>query len=228
LPLGLAGTLTQRRSTYSTFIRPGSLLLLYTDGLVESARDAIRDEGVLAGALAATTATHDTTARKFRDAVLGDGAAHDDVAILLVEFIERLTECAEAVRAKRWPFDVTDPAAASAARHALAGELRSAGMNEENVLTAELIVAELLGNVVRYATGAVDLILDYSAEVPVIHIIDGGTGFEHNPRLPADTDAESGRGLFIVNELSREFTISRAPGGGSHARVVLETRGAAL
>jgi anti-sigma regulatory factor (Ser/Thr protein kinase) len=124
--------------------------------------------------------------------------------------------------------DVADPERARAARLALADELQSAGMNDENALTAELIVAELLGNVVRYASGNVDLILDYSAEVPVIHIIDGGEGFEHNPRLPADTDAESGRGLFIVNELAREFTISRAPGGGSHARVVLETRGSAL
>jgi PAS domain S-box-containing protein len=228
LPLGLAGTLTQRRSTSTTFIEPGSLLLLYTDGLVESARDAIRDEAVLAGALAATPDAHQMTARALRDAVLGDEAAHDDVAILLVEFIERLTECGTAVRARRWSFDVADPERARAARLALADELQSAGMNDENALTAELIVAELLGNVVRYASGNVDLILDYSAEVPVIHIIDGGEGFEHNPRLPADTDAESGRGLFIVNELAREFTISRAPGGGSHARVVLETRGSAL
>jgi anti-sigma regulatory factor (Ser/Thr protein kinase) len=80
---------------------------------------------------------------------------------------------------------------------------------------------------VRYAPGRVEVILDYSADVPVVHIIDGGTGFEHNPRLPADTYAESGRGLFIVAELAREFTIARAPGGGSHARVVLETRGSA-
>jgi anti-sigma regulatory factor (Ser/Thr protein kinase) len=96
------------------------------------------------------------------------------------------------------------------------------------VTTAELIVAELLGNVVRYARGRVDVVLDCSADVPVLHIIDGGAGFEHNPRLPADAYAENGRGLFIVAELAREFTISRAPGGGSHARVVLETRGGNL
>ena len=44
LPLGLAGPLAQRRSSYSTFIEPGSVLLLFTDGLIESARDALRDE----------------------------------------------------------------------------------------------------------------------------------------------------------------------------------------
>jgi anti-sigma regulatory factor (Ser/Thr protein kinase) len=105
--------------------------------------------------------------------------------------------------------------------------LLEAGINDENVVVAELIVAELLGNVVRYASGRVDLILDYSADVPVIHLIDSGTGFEHNPRLPADAYAENGRGLYIVAELAREFTIARAPGGGSHARVVLETRASA-
>jgi len=48
-----------------------------------------------------------------------------------------------------------------------------------------------------------------------VHLIDGGDGFEHNPRLPADAYAESGRGLFIVAELAREFTIARAPNGGA-------------
>jgi PAS domain S-box-containing protein len=223
LPLGLAGTLTQRRNTFTAFIEPGSLLLLFTDGLIESTRDALRDEALLAAALAATAPSM-ATARSLRDAVLGDEAAHDDVAILLVAFMQPLTECGEAVRAKRWSFDVSEPAQASSARRGLVAELQSAGMADESVLTAELIVAELLGNVVRYAPGHVDVILDYSADVPVIHIIDNGQGFEHNSRLPADTYAESGRGLFIVNELAREFTIARAPNGGSHARVVLETR----
>jgi hypothetical protein len=189
--------------------------------LIESARDALRDEAILVAALAATAPNRRVTARELRDAVLGNDAAHDDVAILLVEFTERLTEFAGNVRAKRWNFDVTDPEDASGARRSLVEELREAGINDENVLVAELIVAELLGNVVRYATGRVDLILDYSADVPVIHLIDSGTGFEHNPRLPADAYAENGRGLYIVAELAR------APGGGSHARVVLETRAVA-
>jgi PAS domain S-box-containing protein len=227
LPLGLAGTLTQRRSTYTTFIAPDSLLLLFTDGLIESERDALRDEALLTAALAETKPNTGATARALRDAVLGAGAAHDDVAILLVEFSRPLTESDENVRAKRWTFDVSEPEEAMQARRDFASELRLAGMLEESVIVAELIVAELLGNVVRYAPGRVEVILDYSADVPVVHIIDGGTGFEHNPRLPADTYAESGRGLFIVAELAREFTIARAPGGGSHARVVLETRGSA-
>jgi PAS domain S-box-containing protein len=224
LPLGLSGTLALRRNTFTTFVQPGSLLLLFTDGLIESDRDALRDEALLGAALGTTLPQRGATARELRDAVLGSEAAHDDVAILFVEFMQPLTDIDGNVRAKRWTFDVTVAEEAMNARRELAAELSVAGLSMESVLNAEMIVAELLGNVVRYAPGRVEVILDHSAEVPVIHLIDGGGGFEYNPRLPADTYAESGRGLFIVAALAREFTISRAPNGGSHARVVLETR----
>lgn len=227
LPLGLTATMAHRRAAHTTFIAPGSLLLLFTDGLIESRRDALADEDVLSAALSAAEPS-EASARALRDAVLGDEAAHDDVAILLLEFVTPLTECGPEAGARRWSFDVTQPHDASAARRALARELRAIGLRDEHVTTAELIVAELLGNVVRYARGHVDVVLDGSADVPVLHMIDGGQGFEYNPRLPADAFAENGRGLFIVAELAREFTISRAPGGGSHARVVIETRGDAL
>lgn len=227
LLLGLTATMAHRRAAHTTFVKSGSLLLLFTDGLIESKRDALHDEELLVRALRSGT-PHLTSARALRDAVLGDEAAHDDVALLLLEFIAPLTEAGSEVRARRWTFDVTLPHDASHARRALAAELRALGIHDEHVTTAELIVAELLGNVVRYARGRVDVVLDSSADLPVLHIIDGGHGFEFNPRLPADAYAESGRGLFIVAELAREFTISRAPGGGSHARVVIETRGEAL
>jgi PAS domain S-box-containing protein len=227
LPLGLSATMSHRRAAHTTFVEPGSLLLLFTDGLIESRRDALHDEDVLARALAAAS-PQAASAQALRDAVLGNEAAHDDVAILLLEFAAPLTECGPDVGARRWTFDVTQPHDASIARRALAHELHALGVHSEHVTTAELIVAELLGNVVRYARGAVDVVLDASADVPVLHIIDGGQGFEYNPRLPADAYAENGRGLFIVAELAREFTISRAPDGGSHARVVLETRSDAL
>jgi PAS domain S-box-containing protein len=227
LPLGLSTTMAHRRAAHTTFVAPGSLLVLFTDGLIESRRDALQDEEVLSRALSAAAPSL-ASARALRDAVLGDEAAHDDVAILLLEFVAPLTECGTDAGARRWTFDVRQPHDASAARRALARELRASGLHEEHVTTAELIVAELLGNVVRYASGRVDVVLDGSADVPVLHMIDGGHGFKYNPRLPADAYAENGRGLFIVSELAREFTISRAPGGGSHARVVIETRADAL
>ena len=45
------------------------------------------------------------------------------------------------------------------------------------------------------------------------------------PKLPADVLAESGRGLYIVSALAEDFSVSRRPDGGSHARAVLALDG---
>ena len=76
----------------------------------------------------------------------------------------------------------------------------------------------------RYAPGNVRIIADASGALPVLHVIDEGPGWELNPRLPADLMSERGRGLFIINALVEEMSISRRTDGtGSHARVVLCT-----
>jgi anti-sigma regulatory factor (Ser/Thr protein kinase) len=54
-----------------------------------------------------------------------------------------------------------------------------------------------------------------------LHVIDEGPGFERAPMLPRDLLSESGRGLYIVSELTDEFSVARGPNGGSHARAVL-------
>jgi anti-sigma regulatory factor (Ser/Thr protein kinase) len=87
-----------------------------------------------------------------------------------------------------------------------------------------LVFGELLGNVVRYASGEVTIVLDMSDEMPVLHVLDNGYGFEHNPRLPRDLMSERGRGLFLVGAFAEEAHISKRKGGGSHARVVLAGR----
>jgi anti-sigma regulatory factor (Ser/Thr protein kinase) len=78
-----------------------------------------------------------------------------------------------------------------------------------------------LGNVVRYAGGQAEIILDLSGETPVLHVLDRGHGFEHNRRLPKDIMSENGRGLFLVTAFAEEINVSRRKDGGSHARVVL-------
>ena len=56
----------------------------------------------------------------------------------------------------------------------------------------------------------------------VLHVVDSGSGFQHNARLPADALAESGRGLFIVATIAEEFAVTRCADGGAHARAVLK------
>jgi len=54
-----------------------------------------------------------------------------------------------------------------------------------------------------------------------LHVLDRGPGFHHVPALPRDVYSESGRGLFIISLLSKDFSVAKRPTGGSHARALL-------
>jgi len=126
--------------------------------------------------------------------------------------------------ALRWYVDADDREAAARARTAMADALQRRGISEADRAFAELVFAELVGNAKRYAPGGVDVALDLSGEYAVLHVVDAGTGFQHNARLPSDALAESGRGLFIVSTIAEEFAVTRVPEGGAHARAVLRGR----
>ena len=95
------------------------------------------------------------------------------------------------------------------------------GLSELRLETAELVLGELAGNVVRHAAGAVEFVLDNTGGDLVLHVIDDGPGFERAPMLPIDVMSESGRGLFIVSQLTHEFSVTKRHPRGSHARAVL-------
>jgi serine/threonine-protein kinase RsbW len=178
----------------------------------------MRGEAAVAVALASTD---DEIAHAIYAGVSGGLPPHDDVAILAVSFDRPLTAIDGPRRASRWRFEVTDSDAAQRARGACIARLRGAGLSDADVFSAELVFGELLGNVVRYALGPVEVILDVSGEAAVLHVADDGRGFEFRPRLPADLLSERGRGLFLVTAFAEELTVERRRGGGSHARAVL-------
>ena len=154
--------------------------------------------------------------------MLGGVGASDDVALLVVAFRRSLLAIGGTRGALQWSFDADDADAAHAARTALVAALAGRGVSELDRTVAELVYAELVGNAKRYAPGRVDVALDLSGEFAVLHVVDGGPGFQHNARLPADALAESGRGLFIVSTIAEEFAVARCPGEGAHARAVLK------
>jgi anti-sigma regulatory factor (Ser/Thr protein kinase) len=98
------------------------------------------------------------------------------------------------------------------------------GLTDDEMSSAELVFGELVGNVVRYASGSITAILDVSCPAPVLHVLDEGRGFEFRPRLPVDLLSERGRGLFLVTAFAEELSVERRRGGGSHARAVLAGR----
>ncbi|MBV8282740.1 MAG: SpoIIE family protein phosphatase [Candidatus Eremiobacteraeota bacterium] len=217
LPLGLR---SRGEADLRTMRVPwGSALLLYTDGLTEARRDPLDGARRLRGAFARFD---DPT--RLKEAVAGRGATHDDIAMLVVHCDFPLTTLPQGSSAFGWVFRSDDVAGARNAHLDYVRALRSLEFEGDEVTLAELIWSELVGNVVRHAPGAVEVFLDPTCEDPVLHVVDRGSGFSHNRRLPLDTMSEGGRGLFIVSRVARDFSVSREPDGGSHSRVILPVR----
>ncbi len=216
LPLGLRlreeSGLTRHRT-----LEAGSMFVLYTDGLIEATRDIEAGERRLRDVVLddATFAAANPAAR-IHELTVGNGA-RDDVAVLTI----RVDTLEPAGDTRRWLFDARDAAKAADARIACLELLRAHGATADHLADAELIYAELLGNVVRYAPGPMEVRVDWNRDHPVLHVFDEGPGFMFAPRLPRDAYAESGRGLYLVSALAEDFHVSRRSTKGSHARVVL-------
>ena len=216
LPLGVADPAP--RLAESVAIPAGAMLVIYTDGLTEARHDVLEGQERLRRAILAqeTRASHEP-ALALHDAVL-DEAAHDDVAILVMRTSEGP---ADTDVLRRWSFDSADAGSARGVREHIVAMLEQGGFSSPALFAVELVYGELVGNVVRYAPGIVDVVLDMSARAPVLHVLDHGAGFRMTPRLPYDDMSERGRGLFIINELVDQFHVLRRSSGGSHASAVL-------
>jgi anti-sigma regulatory factor (Ser/Thr protein kinase) len=216
LPLGLR-LREESAAIHGCDLEPGSMFVLYTDGLTEATSDIAAAERRLRDAVSdGETFAAEHPAARIHELVVADGA-RDDIAILTI----RVTTPAAEADSPRWSFDSSDAASARNAHRAYRDFLLSRGASAEHAADADVIFGELLGNVVRYAPGPVEIRVDWNRGNPVLHVFDEGPGFMHLPRLPRDVYAESGRGLYLVGALAEDFHVSRRPGKGSHARAVL-------
>ncbi|HZZ64602.1 MAG TPA: SpoIIE family protein phosphatase [Candidatus Baltobacteraceae bacterium] len=204
------------RTVESIELPLGSMLVLYTDGLTEATRNMLDGEKRLYEAISDPDVLNaPNVALAIHDAVVADGA-RDDVAVMTMAHVEH------ANRLAHWSFDVNDPEMAYAVRREFLLELERGGVPQDARESAELVFSELIGNVVRFAPRWADITLDWPGGRPVLHVLDGGPGFRHAPKLPENLLSEQGRGLFIVSRLTSEFHVARRPNGGSHARAVLQ------
>lgn len=112
-------------------------------------------------------------------------------------------------------------------------DVLSRWMLTEITETAELLVSELVTNAVNFAspipaglrlsglagTGIIDVTLRYPPGRLVIEVSDSGT----NPPVVADPDpdSENGRGLFLVQALSKEWSYFFPPFGGKTVYCVI-------
>ncbi|MFG2327997.1 SpoIIE family protein phosphatase [Streptomyces sp. NPDC048604] len=185
--------------TVELAVPDGSLLVLYTDGLVETPGREI-DEGMAELARLLRGADHGDLERlcdTLTTGLLPDGQlpTRDDAALLVCR-----VHALAADRIASWELDL-DPRAAGQARRHIREQLAVWGL-DDLAPTTELIVSELIGNVVRYARGPVHLRLLESAGL-TCEVYDGSLA---TPRIrhAAETD-EGGRGLQLVAALSQRW-----------------------
>ena len=117
-------------------------------------------------------------------------------------------------------------------RRELVTYLRRHGEPESDFDAAELLVAESVGNAVRHTSGPVWVSLTWRGTNPTMSVYDLGPGFERLPEVeppppaalsPDDLEAlpESGRGLFIMQELAPRFEGRERTGEGLVVSLVL-------
>jgi PAS domain S-box-containing protein len=192
LPLGL-GMFPFESAQFD--LPPGSMLALFTDGLVE-ARDRDIESGInkLAGVLAGRGLPLEEVCDRALGSML-DGDAPDDVALLLVR-----TQILGAQQVATWDLS-RDPAVVGTARALALRQAADWGLDDLG-FCVELIVSELVTNAIRHATGPIQLRL-IRHEVLTCEVSDGSSS---SPRLrhPRATD-EGGRGLFLVAQVARRW-----------------------
>jgi serine phosphatase RsbU (regulator of sigma subunit)/anti-sigma regulatory factor (Ser/Thr protein kinase) len=201
-PLGIGSGPIQTRIFK---IRDGSLLVLYTDGLVERRTSDI-DEGL--------TRLRDTfgpgsTARPLEElckaTLAGVYADHqrDDIAVLMAR-LRRLTPDQHVT----WKL-ASELTSARRARMLVRRRLRRWGLSEL-IPTAELLASELVTNAVRYAQGSIALRLVREGGL-VCEVFDDSAAL---PRLRhAGDEDERGRGLQVVSQLAQHWGARRTPSG---------------
>ena len=190
-PLGVAGPPFE---VSELRVPDGALLVLYTDGLIDSTScDPGVGMGRMAGLLRVLQAEGlDRMCDSLTRALLPDDQQRADDAALLVARVRATAPDAVAT----WSLP-EDPRAAGEARRHVRDQLASWRL-EELTMTTELVVSELVANVVRHARGPYRLRLLRSRSL-VCEVFDGSLTTPR-PRRASWTD-EGGRGLQLIAAL---------------------------
>ncbi|TQK42691.1 PAS domain S-box-containing protein [Streptomyces sp. SLBN-118] len=195
-PLGLGGLPFE---TAELQLAEGSLLALYTDGLIQGRKRDI-DESLadLSRTLAVPARSLDDTCRAVEGALLRGRPTDDfadDVALLIAR-----TRVLPGEKVATWELRV-EPTAAAQARALVASQLAQWGL-DEMAFTTELIVSELVTNAYRYGGGPITLRLIRDGHL-ICEVSDTGSTSPHLRR--ARSTDEGGRGLFLVAQLTERW-----------------------
>jgi PAS domain S-box-containing protein len=182
---------------HETRVPEGSLIALYSDGLVEAA-ESDPDVGIdrLREVLADPGADSDLEAHCDRvlEALLPQHRT-DDVALVLAR-----TRALHADRVAVWDLETDYPVVAEARRLATA-RLQEWGL-EEAAFVTELVVSELVTNALRYGMAPIQLRLIHDRTL-ICEVSDANSTSPHLRR--ARIFDEGGRGLMLVAQLTTKW-----------------------
>ncbi|MFP3966673.1 SpoIIE family protein phosphatase [Actinomadura fulvescens] len=195
-------------------VEDGSLLVLYTDGLVEN-RSRDIDDGLArlrrtfgSGGSGGAARPLSELCQAALDGVYDD-QHRDDIAMLVARLCRIPADDHVA-----WELPA-DPAVARRARGLIRDRLDHWGLSELSD-SAELLASELVTNAIRHAGGRLTLRL-VREEGLVLEVFDGTDGRPRIRRCEDDLTGpglcESGRGLHVVGRLARRWGVRRTAGG---------------
>ncbi|MGI5518920.1 SpoIIE family protein phosphatase [Streptomyces sp. CA-106131] len=199
-PLGVGGLPFE---TVELQLPEGSLLALYTNGLIESAQHDL-DEGLesLRKALSAPISSLEDMCDHVLNALVND-RPRDDIALIIAR-----TQQLDDRHVATWDLsgDLTEVARA---RDLAARQLGDWGL-QESAFVAELVVSELVTNAMRYGEDPIQLRL-IRQDALICEVSDGSNTAPHLRR--ARSFDEGGRGLFIVAQLAECWGTRQRPIG---------------
>jgi serine phosphatase RsbU (regulator of sigma subunit)/anti-sigma regulatory factor (Ser/Thr protein kinase) len=202
MPVGMR-TATHYESRRHDFCT-GSVLLLYTDGLVERRGESLEDglERLRAAALLATDHDDSPLADRVYRAMIQTATLEDDLALLAVEAVVLGDE-----------FDATlpaRPAVVAGLRRSLGRWLAAGGADEEALFDITLSTSEAATNAIEHAYGLRE------AAFTVRCVREGGrvwvTVSDHG-RWRTQRPVGGGRGLEIMRRLMDSVEVDRSPHG---------------
>ncbi|MFD4567528.1 SpoIIE family protein phosphatase [Streptomyces sp. NPDC058467] len=223
LPLG-----TEANATYvgrEVALMPGTLLMLYTDGLVQS---RARDSTLTArSSLASAAGSSEASLERLADRLVDEAALHethgDDVALLLARYEGPALGPRRHI--SRISFQRHDLHAVKAARQFVRDSLHTWGL-DAMVDSLELMTSEIVTNALIHADSDVDLRLREYPDHLRLEVRDA----DPTPPVPAsimvseeeNEYAEHGRGLIIVESLTSDWGNSPS-GRGKTVWIDVET-----
>ncbi|MEU4499459.1 SpoIIE family protein phosphatase [Streptomyces sp. NPDC023998] len=201
-PLGLGGLPFEGAELE---LPEGSLIALFTDGLVRARGD--RDLDAKLDELRAVLTEHGRPLEELCDravAKLLPGTVDDDAALLLVR-----TQTLGGHQVAVWELS-PDPEEVGRARDMVTEQAVDWGLEDDLVFTTQLVVSELVTNALRYAAGPIQLRLIRDRTL-ICEVSDTGHTSPHLRH--AGSDDEGGRGLFLIAQFTQRWGTRHTPAG---------------